>query len=167
MSTKNQFLEDYTITKIQNNCSNIDTIEKSLKSNLPTISLIKKEFGSDFIQAYIEGWIVNIREFVNVGKKMTDIQTQETASIIVREYYNLNISDINLIFRNAKLGLYGKIYDRLDGMIILDWFEQFFNKRCSIAAEQSIQESESYKWNETERISSNQKISDVIKSFRK
>ena len=30
---------------------------------------VKKVYGDDFAQAYIETWIVNISEFVNIGKK--------------------------------------------------------------------------------------------------
>lgn len=76
---------------------------------------------------------------------MTDEQTSETALLIAETYPSLNIADINLIFRNAKLGRYGKIYDRLDGQIILEWFDRYFDERCNAAAEQSIQEAEKYK----------------------
>lgn len=116
-----------------------------IDSKTPQISTIKKSFGEDFIQAYIESWIVNLRMFFNVGRAMTDAQTFETAMMIVEEYPYLNIADINLIFKNAKLGKYGKLYDRLDGSIILEWFERYFNDRCNAASERSIAEAESYK----------------------
>lgn len=118
---------------------------------MPSIVSLKMNFGTDFIQAYIEGWVVNIREFINVGKKMTDEQTQETAMLIVDEYYNLNLADINFIFKNAKLGKYGKYYDRLDGQIILSWFEEHFNNRCMVAADESILEADKFKNDPFER----------------
>lgn len=132
---------------------------------MPSIASVKKNFGADFIQAYIEGWVVNIREFINVGKKMTDEQTQETAMLIVDEYYNLNLADINFIFKNAKLGKYGKYYDRLDGQIILSWFEDHFNNRCAIAAEQSILEADKYKDDPFERTSGTLKLKNFIKNI--
>lgn len=125
---------------VQKKCRRIESFAEILKSELPSLALIKRRFGEDFIQAYIEGWIINLREFVNVGKKMTDEQTQETAMLIVQEYYNLNISDINFIFKNAKLGRYGKIYDRLDGQLILEWFDKHFAQRCTEAANISMNE---------------------------
>jgi hypothetical protein len=134
-------------------CRKINTVAEILKSDLPTVASIKKTYGEDFIQAYIEGWIVNLREFVNVGKKMTDEQTSETSILVVDEYYNLNLADINFIFKNAKIGNYGQIYGRLDGQIILTWFDDHFNKRCSVAADESIQESEKYKGDDFERTS--------------
>jgi len=141
-----------------------------LKSDMPTIATIKKTYGEDFIQAYIEGWIVNLREFINIGNKMTNEQTSETAMLIVDEYYNLNLADINFIFKNAKIGKYGQIYGRLDGQIILTWFDEHFNKRCSTAAENSIQESERYKSDNFDRTSKPIHINDIMnttKSFRK
>lgn len=129
---------------------------------MPSIISIKKNFGEDFVQAYIEGWIVNIREFINVGRKMTDEQTQETAMLIVDEYYNLNLADINYIFKNAKLGKYGKYYDRLDGQIILSWFEEHFNNRCKTAADESIMEADRYKADPFQRTSGSVKLKSLL-----
>lgn len=133
---------------------------------MPSIVAIKKNFGEDFVQAYIEGWVVNIREFINVGKKMTDEQTQETAMLIVDEYYNLNLADINLIFKNAKLGRYGKYYDRLDGQIILSWFEEHFNNRCKIAADESVRAAEQFKNDPFQRTSGAEKMNNIFKNFQ-
>lgn len=121
-----------------------------LESKAPTIADIRNSFGHDYIQAYVEMWIVNLRMFFNVGKAMTDEQTYMTAELIVDSFYNLNIADINLVFKNAKLGKYGKIYDRLDGNIILEWFQRYFDERCEAAAERSIREAHSYRVNSGE-----------------
>lgn len=107
-------------------------------SKAPTIAAIGNAYGDSFIRAYIMGWIVNLREFINVSNAMTDEQTRMTAAMIVTEYQNLNIADINLIFRNAKLGRYGQFYGRLDGQMILGWFDKYFEERCIAASELSI-----------------------------
>lgn len=116
-----------------------------LESTLPTLGSINRQFGVDFTQAYIEGWIVNLREFINVGKKMSDQQTQETAMLIIENYPSLKIADINLIFKRAKLGKFGSMYDRLDGQLILSWFEVYFNERCEAAANISMREADRFK----------------------
>lgn len=143
--TKRQFLTDLALVEVQKKCRNLNTIPAVLHSNLPTLGAIVRKFGDDFTQAYLEGWIVNLREFINVGKKMNDIQTHETAMLILQEYPSLNIADINLIFKRAKLGKFGEVYDRLDGQLILGWLEKYFNERCAAAAMLSIQEAESLK----------------------
>ncbi|MCF8299352.1 MAG: hypothetical protein K9J13_17520 [Saprospiraceae bacterium] len=130
---------------VQRQLKKIDNVSDALETSTPAIVKIKKIFGEDFTQAYIEGWIVNIREFLNLGRKMTDEQTRETAMMIVDEYYNLTIADINIIFKKAKLGRWGQIYDRLDGQIILSWFDKYFQERCKAAADKSILEADKYK----------------------
>lgn len=163
LSTKQTFLNDFSLIKVQQKCRRIENFPDILKSGMPSIATVKRKFGDDFIQAYIEGWVVNIREFINVGKKMTDEQTRETAILIVDEYYNMNLADINMIFKNAKLGKYGKYYDRLDGQIILSWFEQHFSERCRLAAEESIREAENYKDDPFQRTSTYVKMNEFIK----
>jgi hypothetical protein len=143
--TANQFLTDFSIPKIQKQLKKIDSVPAAIETNTPSIALISKRFGEDFTQAYIEGWIVNLRDFLNVGKKMNDNQTQETAMMIMDLYYNITIADINLIFRKAKLGQWGQIYDRLDGQMILSWFEKYFSERCRTFADKSILEADKYK----------------------
>ena len=128
-------------------CRKLNDYPDIFKANLPSLASINKQYGYDFTQAYIEGWIVNLREFINVGKKMTDNQTQETAMLILDEYFNLTIADINMVFKNAKMGKYGAMYDRLDGQMILSWFEKHLNSRCAAAAELSMREADQYKGN--------------------
>lgn len=121
------------------------------KCEMPALAEVERTYGYEFLQAYLEGWIVNLREFVNVGKKMTDMQTFETAMIILQDYKYLTIADINLLFKRAKSGYYGKLYDRLDGQIILDWFRSYDKERAAAAVEDSINEAEKYKSDPYER----------------
>lgn len=139
------FLTDLALPKVNAICRYMNDCPAVLNSNLPTLGEINRRFGFDFTQAYIEGWIINLREFINVGKKMTDQQTQDTAILILDNYSSLKISDINLIFKRAKLGKFGGLYDRLDGQLILSWFEQYFNERCEAAANISMREADKFK----------------------
>lgn len=116
-----------------------------IDSNAPMIKQIELAFGFDCVQAYIESWIVNLRLFFNVGRAMNDVQTFETAQLIVETFPYLNIADVNLVFKRAKIGHYGKIYDRLDGNVIIDWFNQYFNERCNAAAQRSQREADTYR----------------------
>lgn len=106
---------------------------------------VKKVYGDDFAQAYIETWIVNISEFVNIGKNMNENQIYETAQMILDSYPYFTLADINLIFKKAKKGDFGQIYDRLDGQIIFSWFTKYNSLRCSEAEEQSINQANSFK----------------------
>lgn len=151
--TKETFLADYAVPAVQVRCRMVNSYPAVFKCEMPTLAEVEKTYGYEFLQAYLEGWIVNLREFVNVGKKMTDMQTFETAMIILQDYKYLTIADINLLFKRAKSGYYGKLYDRLDGQIILDWFRSYDKERASAAVEDSINEAEKYKGDPYERTS--------------
>ncbi|MDR1879413.1 MAG: hypothetical protein LBQ78_00570 [Tannerellaceae bacterium] len=138
-------MKDFSVPAIQKRCRGISRFEDIFSSGLPSIGNIRRRYGYDFTQAYIEIWIVNLREFINVGKKMNDEQTRETASLILDTYPFMNLADIHFIFKSAKLGRFGKQYDRLDGQLILSWFEEHFGKRCNAAAETAIMEADKYR----------------------
>jgi len=114
-------------------CRSITTPTQVFDSTLPTVGDIKRSYGEDFAQAYIETWIVNICEFVNIGKNMSPSQIYETATMIMDIYPYYKISDINLVFRKAKVGEFGQVYDRLDGQVILSWFARYHKDRCAEA----------------------------------
>ena len=105
--TKNQFLIDYSIPAVQKKCRKINEIEQAIKAVAPSLAKINKDFGEDFLLAYIEGWIVNLREFLNVGRKMTDSQTQETALLIMEQFYNITVVEVNLIFKQVRVSIIG------------------------------------------------------------
>ena len=135
---------------IQKMCRSITTPTQVFDSTLPTVGDIKRRYGEDFAQAYIETWIVNICEFVNIGKNMSPSQIYETASMIMDIYPYYKISDINLVFRKAKVGEYGQVYDRLDGQVILSWFARYHKDRCAEAETLSIVEGSSMKERDTQ-----------------
>lgn len=116
------------------------------QSKTPTLARLKKEIGFDATSAWIEMWLINMRESVNIGKKMTDSQCRETAMLILEEFPLIKIADIHLIFRKAKTGYFGTLYDRLDGLIILSWFKQYFEERLIAAENQSIREHDTLRY---------------------
>lgn len=92
---------------------------------------------------------------------MTDQQTIETAMYVLDEYKSITIADINFIFKSAKTGKYGQFYDRLDGQMILGWFDTHFNERCAAAANASMREADKFK---SER---NESFTKINKEFYK
>ena len=60
---------------------------------------------------------------------MNDVQMAQTADLILDEFYYLNIEDFKLCFNMAKSGKFGKVYDRIDGQVIMDWLSTYENMR--------------------------------------
>lgn len=142
-------MKDFMVPVVQMACRSVTNPVKVFTCDLPSIGSIKKAFGDVFCQAYIETWIINFNDFVNLGKGMIGPQSMETALMIMEEFYYLNLADINLVFKRAKSGYYGQLYDRLDGQIILGWFRAYAMERSQAAMELSINESYSHKGRDT------------------
>ena len=94
----------------------------------------------------------DLLDFFSVGKTMGAVQVAQTADLIIEEYYFLKPDDFKLCFSRAKKGLYGKVYDRIDGQVIFDWLNTYEKERGVIAESES--RAADFHWNESERTSS-------------
>ena len=119
----------------------------------PTLNKIKTELGEDAVLGFLKLHILDLRVFLNIGKTMTDAQTEQTALLILDEFPKLTVADIKLFFSKIKKGHYGQIYDRLDGQLILIWIAKYFEERCNTAELESQTQSEEHKKQSTAILS--------------
>lgn len=68
-----------------------------------------------------------VRDFFNVGKNLSNTQITITAELIMSQYWYFKIEDIKLCLRRAMFK--EKLFDRLDGNIILGWFMEYDAER--------------------------------------
>lgn len=99
-----------------------------------TLATIKKYQGENSMKSVLVVLLKMTVDFFNLGKGMNDKQLVSTAGLIYSEYFFLTIGDIKVCLRNAMLGKYGQLYDRIDGSIILDWFNRYNEERQGVAA---------------------------------
>lgn len=71
---------------------------------------------------------------------MTDHQVIATADMLVDEFPFMKIADIIFIFKQAKMGLFGPLYEGLDGAKIITWFHQVWNDKLDVAEADSDRE---------------------------
>lgn len=133
LATRQSFLAEYSVPSCVQNFNKIRLVEDAYKDESPPLSRIAKQFSKDYMYAYLEMWIVSLNSFSNVKSKMNPSQMREVASYIFQDYYYLKISDIYLVFTNAKKGRYGEFYGRLDGTMILSWFDKYAEERFKVA----------------------------------
>lgn len=114
--------------------------------NLP-LSVIRKEITLAGARAILVIAINELVSFFNVGKTMNDVQVALTADLIIDRFYYLKLEEIKLCFRNAMAS--GKIYDRLDGNIILGWLNEYDVQRDEIVSSLSINEAHEQNNNST------------------
>jgi hypothetical protein len=128
----------------------------------PSLATLKK-YQSEMVTALILCKIIkDTANFYNVGGAINDYQIQQTAVLIIDTFYFLNIKDFVLCFNMAKAGKFGKLFDRLDGAIFLNWLEQYNELRLQAAQEKAQNEAQ-----EKKIISIDSAICQVLKKYAK
>ena len=104
-----------------------------LPKEVHSIGALSKQIGNDEVMAYIELMIFDFIKFVNPVRSMTSIQIRQTAELIIDVHYLLKIPEVAFIFKLAKTSYFGAIFEGIDGMKILSWFDKYFQERLDSA----------------------------------
>lgn len=110
----------------------VKSIHQAVTSDFLSIAKVKKNYGDIQAKAIVVDMLVGFIQFINVGKTMNAEQVAETVKMIESYFPHLNLADLKLFFDKMKLGHYGKFYDRLDGMVILENLEQYNQERMNV-----------------------------------
>lgn len=111
------------------------TYRDVITSQTKALSGIKREAGDEYVKALISYAIVDLVEFFNVGKSMSEAQVVQTVNLILETYILYKPEDFALCFKKAKMGAFGKVYDRIDGAVILEWLAAYDQGRTEFAVE--------------------------------
>ena len=96
----------------------------------PNLQSIAKTHGDSLPIKALSGIILVTTEFFSgTGTQMTSSQAVQTAALLLDSYPAETIEDVVLCLKNAKSGKYGKIYARIDGQLIFDWFRQYLDEK--------------------------------------
>ncbi|MEG0646936.1 MAG: DUF6633 family protein [Bacteroides sp.] len=120
-------------------------VEDVFLSFEPSIGTIIKEFGETKARAAVVYLMADALEFFNASETMSDTQVATTVDLIIEEYPYMKTDDIKLCFKNAMKMKYGKIYNRIDGSIVMGWFREYNKERCAVADNQSWDEHKAHK----------------------
>lgn len=97
----------------------------------PTIAQIKNTVSLNDVRALLTIALCEICDFFNVGKNMNSNQIAITVDIIIENFGHLKLEEIKYCFRRAMMR--EKLFDRLDGNIILGWLREYDNERTDAA----------------------------------
>jgi hypothetical protein len=107
----------------------------SLETAVQAVSLsnVIKNTNEDLVISGLASLILRTAGFFNIGRPMTEEQAIETAYLLLEKYPHESLEDFVIMFRNAKLGKYGdgKLYNRLDGMIIFGWMSEYMEEKAA------------------------------------
>lgn len=107
-------------------------------SDLPTINLLKRELGQAGARAVIVLAVSEVVLFFNVGKNMNATQIALVTDMILEKFWYLRVEEIKSCFREKMFS--AKIYDRLDGNIILGWLREYDLERDRLMEQINIDE---------------------------
>jgi hypothetical protein len=88
------------------------------------LSKIKKEDEAS-LHIALKNLIVNLVESLNLTQTVNESQIIEMVFLLSDKYWFVKLEELVLVFKKAKLGEYGKIYNRLDVQIISEWIDSF------------------------------------------
>ncbi len=141
----------------------VNTIQKSIELQLPSLTSYKKIIGEEKLEVVIKLWLVDLNNCLNLRRPMSEDNIDLIAIYILSDYGNLTISDINLVFTRAKTGAYGELFESLNTAKVLLWFKDYFEERIEVASEMSMTKHKQMKSKETgERSSDKHKNADHI-----
>lgn len=117
------------------------------------------------ITPVIEAYIVSLDRFLGTKNGITPEQAQYTANYIVSTYGGLlSLADIKVIFDKFKTGQV-KLYERLSPPQIIQVVDQYADDRMEAAAQQAVNEANTYRsnsYNRTRQPQSHEQRLDAI-----
>lgn len=81
--------------------------------------------------------LIDTQKFFNVKNGLSEDMLYMVAELILSEYKHFNMYDIGLCLKMGKIGKFGKLYERLDGGTIMDWFSQYYKLRDDLIITQA------------------------------
>ena len=113
------------IAQLERNTT-IDTAIKSL-----SLVNVSKNLNEELVISGLITLILRTSAFFNIGKPMNEDQAIETAYLLLDKYPHESFEDFVIMFRNAKTGKYGELYNRLDGQIIFKWMGEYLEEKAA------------------------------------
>lgn len=107
-------------------------------SDTPSLSCIKANLGEAGARAVIAIAVSEVVLFFNVGKNMNASQVALTADLILQRYWYLKVEEIKAVFRKAMNR--AKVFDRLDGNVIIGWIAEYDAERDDLMEQININE---------------------------
>lgn len=116
------------------------TIADVFASSVPSVVTVARECGMDVARAALVLPVTEMLGFFNVENTMSAQQVAFTIDLLIDEYPYLKLDDYKMCFRNVMLGHYGKVYNRIDGQMVLEWVQAYARERAQTADEISYNE---------------------------
>ncbi len=107
-------------------------VERCYFGHAPSLTALRLAYGDTAPVEWLTYQIIDLNRFSNC-KPMTDHQVRELASIIVKDYYFLKLTELMDFFSRVKSGDYGKLfYGAVDPMEVIFALRRYADDRAEI-----------------------------------
>lgn len=128
----------------------IDTVAKSVRSNVVSVNRLVKELGYKETAALIVMQLTRLETMLNVSKPMQPEALAETATMVVDSCLDagvgINAADIDIVFKRALKGEYGKFYGGISCADVLGWFNKYYAEKSEAFVQYNIEKSSEYRY---------------------
>lgn len=116
--------------------------ERCVTGNSPTLVDFKHMFGENKAELWLAIQIKDFSEYTGVKKKLTTFQIEDTAMVILSDFFYLKMSEVLLFFAFMKGGRYERFYGAVDPLVITSSLRMFLRDRAKIIEQHETEEQE-------------------------
>lgn len=114
------------LAKVENNITVRSILEKGITfRELSQIGVPRSD-----VAMVLDLQIVRFLESLNIKNTMSDYQIEEMVSTMIQKYPTETIMDFQLMFRMAKHGMFGPVYNRLDITVIMEYMGKYLEHKA-------------------------------------
>lgn len=126
----------------------IVTVRQSIESKFPSMNKIVEKLGYKETAALIVMQIVRMETLLNLTKQLPPESLAEIASTVIdvciESGINVNAADIDIVFRRAMKGQYGRFYGSIGMQDIVGWFNNYISEKAGEYVQIRMSESQEY-----------------------
>lgn len=137
--TAEALMIDYTPDK-QSTCASQKV--RCVTGKSPSLVDFRRMFGENKAVLWLSIQIKDFSEYTGVKRKLTTFQIDDTARIILSDFYFLKMSEILLFFAYIKGGRYERFFGAVDPLVITSSLRMFLKDRAKIIETHEASEQE-------------------------
>lgn len=162
-TTNREFLETYNPKSLAVAFRDVKSPLAAIDSGGSNLFKLRKAHGDVKVAALIKLYMLELNNLLNLKRSLTEEMIDAIADELLASFSMLNMADVHLVFRRAKTGFYGELYENVNMPKVLTWFADYFEERCGAAAQRSIDEAQQYK-RDDKRVS--ETVAEADKAFK-
>lgn len=140
-------LETYSPKAVEQRCASITTPLQCCFSGEKNLLTLTRDFGQKKVEALVKVYLLEMNELLNLRNPLNEACIDRIASMVVKDYRNLNFADIRNVLENGARGRYSRDGEVLmvNYSIVMGWFERYSAERCASVEAYHLNEHEARK----------------------